>query len=143
MPDTSRHGQSESSRSPICLTAETLNDDELDKEDKQLLYDTKKTRFWYRRTVAYIALFGMLALAVAGASSLLSTLRGVSATLSAVVVAYYGAVCRQDRELTEGAISGIVVKARTRRYNGTRLVSGGRSSTPSCRLPLLGPYDAP
>ena len=92
MPDTPRNGQNESSRSPIRLMAEILKDDELDKEDKQLLYEMAKTRFWHRRAMAYIALFGMLALA--GAKLFFKAdadVAWINATLSAIVVAYIGA----------------------------------------------------
>lgn len=71
--------------------AEILKDDELDKEDKQLLYEMAKTRFWHRRTMAYIALFGMLALAAANFFKPEFDVAWINATLSAIVVAYYGA----------------------------------------------------
>lgn len=91
MPDTPRNGQNESSRSPICLMAEILKDDELNEKDKQLLYDMARTRFWHRRTMAYIALFGMLALAAVNFFKPEFEVAWINATLSGIVVAYYGA----------------------------------------------------
>ena len=91
MPDTPRNGQSESSRSPLRLMAEILKDDELTEEDKQLLYDMAKTRFWHRRTMAYLSLFGLLGLAAAKYFNAEFDVTWISATLSAIVVAYIGA----------------------------------------------------
>ena len=96
MPDTPRDGNSESSRSPIRMMAEILKDKDLNAEDKQLLYELAKTRFWHRRTMAYIALAGIFVFS--GLQYLPETVSAarpdvtwINTTLAAIVVSYYGA----------------------------------------------------
>ena len=111
MPDTPQT-QNESSRSPLRLMAELLKDPELTPEDKQLLYEFMKTRFWHRRVMAYVALVGILAFsafavyspwlpptvvcegmtaAATCPSPAAPDVTWVNTTLAAIVVAYYGA----------------------------------------------------
>ena len=92
MPDTPLDGASESSRSPIRMMAEILKDERLTATDKQLLYSMAKTRFWHRRTMAYVALAGMLGFGVLDFFSVgEADMTWINSTLSAVVVAYIGA----------------------------------------------------
>lgn len=121
MPDTPRDSNSESSRSPILMMAEILKDKDLNADDKQLLHDLAMTRFWHRRTMAYIALAGIFVFsglqflpeavmvtvsppeggwtAEAAAAAATAAAKAVArpdvtwinTTLAAIVVSYYGA----------------------------------------------------
>ena len=92
MPDTPQTKQqsADATKSPIVLMADILRDDKLTAEDKQLLYDLARTRFFHRRLIAYIALAGMFAVAVASFFKPTMDVGWLNSTFAAIVAAYYG-----------------------------------------------------
>ena len=74
---------------PVLLMAEILRDDKLSAEDKRLLHDLAKTRFWHRWAMAYIALFGMFAFGVASFFKPGFDVAWLNVTFTAIVAGYY------------------------------------------------------
>ena len=90
MPDTPTQNLNEAARSPVRLMAEILRDERLSATDKQLLYDLARTRFWHRRSMAYIALAGLIGFSIAKFFKPEVDVAWINTTLAGIVAVYYG-----------------------------------------------------
>ena len=71
--------------------AEILKDEKLTAEDKQLLHRQAQTRFWHRRMMAYLSLFGLLGFSTYSVViDPTADVAWVNGTLAAIILGYYG-----------------------------------------------------
>ncbi len=90
MPDTPIQDRNEAARSPVRLMAEILRDERLSAEDKQLLYDLARTSFRHRRSMAYIALAGLIGFSIAKFVRPEVDVTWINTTLAGIVAVYFG-----------------------------------------------------